>query len=208
MKLISKSKGSGNTCTLAVDSAGNTQPFMLSAKRDGKAAERFLRKVLGASHTQTPRVIAVDKNAAYPIALKKLKKDETKLKVETQLRQSKYLNNIIEQDHRNVKRIVNLMMGFQSFNTARRTLRGIEAMTMIRKGQVKGINQGDSVSQVRNVKRIVNLMMGFQSFNTARRTLRGIEAMTMIRKGQVKGINQGDSVSQVKFINKIFGVVA
>lgn len=130
----------------AVDSEGNTLDFMLSAKRDGKAAARFFRKVLRAKHTQTPRVITVDKNAAYPVAMEELKKDKT-LKAETELRQVKYLNNIIEQDHRNVKRIVKPMMGFHSFNTARRTLRGIEAMSMIRKGQVKGINQGDSVSQ-------------------------------------------------------------
>jgi transposase-like protein len=91
-------------------------------------------------------VITVDKNAAYPVAVEALKKDKP-LKVETELRQVKYWNNIIEQDHRNIKRIVKPMMGFQSFNTARRTLRGIEAMAMIRKGQVKGVNQGDSVSQ-------------------------------------------------------------
>jgi transposase-like protein len=120
--------------------------FLLSAKRDGKAAARFFRKVLGVQHTQTPRVITVDKNAAYPVAVEALKKDKP-LKVETELRQVKYWNNIIEQDHRNIKRIVKPMMGFQSFNTARRTLRGIEAMAMIRKGQVKGVNQGDSVSQ-------------------------------------------------------------
>ena len=119
---------------------------MLSAKRDGKAAARFFRKVLKAEHTQTPRVITVDKNAAYPVAVNELKQDKL-LKAETELRQSKYLNNIIEQDHRHIKRIVRPMLGFQSFNTARRTLQGIEAMAMIRKGQVKGINQGDSVSQ-------------------------------------------------------------
>jgi transposase-like protein len=130
----------------AVDSEGNTLDFMLSAKRNGKTAARFFRKVLRAEHTQTPRVVTVDKNAAYPVAMDELKQDQT-LKAETELRQSKYLNNIIEQDHRNVKRIVKSMMGFQSFNTARRTLRGIEAMNMLRKGQVKGISQGDSVSQ-------------------------------------------------------------
>jgi transposase-like protein len=65
------------------------------------------------------------------------------------LRQSKYINNVIEQDHRNIKRLTKPMMGFGSFNTARRTLSGIEAMSMIRKGQVKGISQGDSVSQAR-----------------------------------------------------------
>ncbi len=138
-------KGTWKYLYRAVDSAGNTLDFMLSAKRDGKAAVRFLRKVLKAKHPQKPRVITVDKNAAYPVAVEALKADET-LAAETELRQSKYLNNVIEQDHRNIKRLTKPMMGFGSVNTARRTLRGIEAMSMIRKGQVKGISQGDSVS--------------------------------------------------------------
>lgn len=146
-------KGEWKYLYRAVDSTGNTLDFMLSAKRDSKAAARFFRKVLGAQHTQAPRVITVDKNAAYPVAIEALRQDET-LKAETELRQSKYMNNVIEQDHRNVKRIVKPMMGFQSFNTARRTLRGIEAMNMIRKGQVKGISQGDSVSQVEFIHKI------------------------------------------------------
>jgi hypothetical protein len=67
------------------------------------------------------------------------------------------LNNIIEQDHRNIKRITKPMMGFQSFNTARRTLQGIEAMNMIRKGQVNGIDQGDSVSQAKFIEEICKI---------------------------------------------------
>jgi transposase-like protein len=137
----------------AVDSEGNTLDFMRSAKRDGKAAARFFRKVLKAAHTQTPRIINVDKNAAYPVAAEALNEDET---VETtiELRQVKYLSNVIEQDHRKVKRIVKPMMGFQSFKPARRTLRGIEAMAMIRKGQVTGISRGDSVSQAAFINEI------------------------------------------------------
>ncbi len=108
---------------------------MLSAKRDGKAATRFFCKVLKAQHTQTPRVITVNKNAAYPVAIDQLKADKTILEA-TELRQNKYLNNVIEQDYRNTKRMVSSMMGFKSFNSARRTLSGIEAMNMIRKGQV------------------------------------------------------------------------
>ena len=137
-------KGEWKYLYRAVDSEGNTLDFLLSTKRDGKAAARFFRKVLKAKHTQTPRVITVDKSAAYPVAMDELKEDQT-LRVETELRQIKYLNNIIEQDHRNIKRITKPMMGFQSFNTARRTLQGIEAMNMIRKGQVNGIDQGDRV---------------------------------------------------------------
>jgi IS6 family transposase len=140
----------------AVDSKGNTLDFMMSAKRDGKAAARFFRKVLKAQHTQKPRVITVDKNAAYPVAVEALKADET-LAAQTELRQSKYLNNIIEQDHRNIKRLTKLMMGFGSFNTARRTLSGIEAMSMIRKGQVKGIRKGDSVSQAKFIEELFGI---------------------------------------------------
>jgi transposase-like protein len=101
-----------------------------------------LGKVLKGTHTQAPRVITVDKNAAYPVAVEALKGDET-LAAETEFRQSKYLNKVIEQDHCNIKRLAKPMMGFGSFNSARRTLSGIEAMSMIRKGQVKGISRGD-----------------------------------------------------------------
>jgi IS6 family transposase len=87
-------KGAWKYLYRAVDSEGNTLDFMLSAKRDGKAAARFFRKVLGAKHTQTPRVITVDKNAAYPVAVDQLKEDKT-LKAETELRQVKYLSKII-----------------------------------------------------------------------------------------------------------------
>jgi IS6 family transposase len=140
----------------AVDSAGNTLDFMLSAKRDGKAAARFFRKVLKAQHTGSPGVINVDKNAAYPVAMEALQEDET-IEKEIDLRQSKYLNNVVEQDHRNIKRIVKPMMGFKSFNSARRTLSGIEAMNMIRKGQVNGINQGDSISQAKFIEAIFGI---------------------------------------------------
>jgi transposase-like protein len=76
-------------------------------------------------------VINVDKNAAYPPAVDDLKADE-QLSDTTELRQVKYLNNQVEQDHRFIKRLVKPGMGFGSFNTARRTLRGMEAMNMIR----------------------------------------------------------------------------
>ncbi len=149
-------KGEWKYLYRAVDSMGNTLDFILSAKRDGKAAARFFRKVLKAKHTQKPRVITVDKNAAYPVAVEALKADET-LAAETELRQSKYMNNMIEQDHRNIKRLTKPMMGFGSFNTARRTLSGIEAMSMIRKGQVKGISQGDRVSQARFIEELFGI---------------------------------------------------
>ena len=140
-------KGEWKYLYRAVDSQGNTLDFMLSARRDAGAAERFFRKALKSSHNQKPRVINVDKNAAYPPAIDKLKKDQS-LGETTELRPVKYLNNIVEQDHRFIKRLVNPGMGFASFNTARRTLRGVEAMNMIRKGQVQGVEKGNIMSQV------------------------------------------------------------
>ena len=152
-----KIKGVWKYLYRAVDSQGNTLDFLLSAKRDSKAAARFFRKVLKGQHTQTPRIITVDKNAAYPVAMEALKADET-IDQETELRQSKYLNNVIEQDHRHIKRIVKPMMGFKTFNSARRTLSGIEAMNMIRKGQGKGIDQGDIVSQVEFIEALFGVV--------------------------------------------------
>lgn len=76
----------------------------------------------------------------------------------TELRQKKFLNNIIEQDHRAIKRLTNAGMGFKSFNTARQTLKGFEAMNIIRKGQVKGITQGDSVGQAKFIAELFGVV--------------------------------------------------
>ena len=117
------------------------------------SAKRFFRKTLNARNSITPRVINADKHKAYPPAFAELQEDKM-LPQSVELRQNKYLNNGIEQDHRNIKRIVKPMMGFKTFNSARRTLSGIEAMNMIRKGQVKGIEPGDSVSQAQFIEAI------------------------------------------------------
>ncbi|MBE7385749.1 MAG: IS6 family transposase [Leptolyngbya sp. SIO1E4] len=140
----------------AVDSNSQTLDFMLSAKRDAKAAKRFLKKALKAGHTQTPRVINVDKNAAYPPAVDDLKA-ETHLSETTKLRPVKYLNNRIEQDHRRLKRLVKPGLGFGSFNTARRTLKGYEAMAMIRKGQIKDIDRDDVTGQISFIHEIFGI---------------------------------------------------
>ena len=103
-----------------------------------------------------PRVINGDKHAAYPVAIERLKSEKT-LAAKTELRQVKYLNNRIEQDHRHIKRIVKPMMGFKTFNSARRTLRGIEAMNMIRKGQVRWLPKDDIAGQVAFVSRLFGL---------------------------------------------------
>ena len=126
---------------------------MLSAKRDAKAAKRFLKKVLNASHTIEPRVITVDKNADYPPAITDLKADES-MPETTETRQSKYINNTVEQDHRFIKRRTKPGLEFGSFSTARRTLKGYEAMNMIRKGQIKGAGRGDVMGQVSFINEI------------------------------------------------------
>ncbi len=131
----------------AVDSHGQTLEFLLSSTRDAEAAKRFFGKALRASHTVTPRVITVDKNAAYPKALMEMKAAGS-LPASCELRQSKYLNTLIEQDHRFIKRLVKAGMGFFSFETAWRTLRGYEIVNMLRKGQVQGMNRGDNPKQV------------------------------------------------------------
>ncbi len=146
-----KIKGKWKYLYRAVNSLGNTIDFMLSAKRNAHAAKRFFKKLFKASHSSKPRVINVDKNAAYPPAIDELKKDGT-LSENCKLRQNKYLNNIVEQDHRFIKKVVNPGLGFFSFHTAWRALRGYEAMHMIRKGQVEGVGKGEVVNQIRFIE--------------------------------------------------------
>src|SRR6266576_3807394 len=100
-----KVKGTWMDLYRAGDSEGNTLEFRLSATRDAEAAKRFFRRTLGASTTNTPRVITVDKNAAYPKAIRELKATG-ELPESSELRQIKYLNTIAEQDHRFLKRLI------------------------------------------------------------------------------------------------------
>jgi transposase-like protein len=130
----------------AVDSHGQTIDFLLSAKRDAAAAKRFFRKAQAQPHTVNPRTITVDKNPAYPKAITEMK-DNGELWRRSRLRQVKYLNNIVEQDHRRIKRLTRPGLGFGGFWTARRTLAGFEAMAMVRKGQVRNIRGNDIRAQ-------------------------------------------------------------
>lgn len=131
----------------AVDSQGNTLDFHLSTPRDPQGAKQFFSKVLAASHTVAPRAITVDKNAASPTAFYERKVEEI-IPASRTLRQSKYLNNLVEQDHRFIKRRVKPGLGFFSFKTAWRTLQGYEVMHMLRKGQIKDAGKGDILNQV------------------------------------------------------------
>ncbi|PGZ95174.1 IS6 family transposase [Bacillus pseudomycoides] len=130
-----KVKGQWMYLYRAVDSEGNTIDFYLSKTRDAKSAKCFFKKALASSHVSQPRVITVDKNPAYPLAIQELK-EEKRMPEGIQIRKSKYLNNIVEQDHRFIKKRVRSMLGLKSFRTATLILRGIEAVHMIKKGQL------------------------------------------------------------------------
>jgi transposase-like protein len=117
----------------AVDRAGRTVDFRLSARRDVAAAKAFFAKAIR-SQGLAPKTITLDGYAASHRAVREMKIDKL-LPESTTLRSSKYLNNLIEQDHRNLKARVNVMLGFKRFRTAATTISGIELMHRIRKGQ-------------------------------------------------------------------------
>jgi IS6 family transposase len=141
-----KVKGQWTYLYRAVDSCGRTIDFLLSAKRDAAAARRFFQKALKQQHSVTPRTITVDKNPAYPSASKSMK-NAGELSRFARLRQVKYLNNIVEQDHRRIKQLVRPDLGFKSMITARRIIAGYEIFAMIRKSQVARIPANDMGAQ-------------------------------------------------------------
>lgn len=130
-----KVKGQWTYLYRAVDSEGNTIDFYLSNKRNHKAAKRFFKKYLGSFHVSKPRVVTLDKNPPCPIVIEELKKKK-KMPVGIQIIQVKYLNSIMEQNHRFIKKRVRSMLGLKSFRTAKSIFSGIEAMHVIKKGQL------------------------------------------------------------------------
>ncbi|MET3322291.1 UNVERIFIED_ORG: transposase-like protein [Peribacillus simplex] len=127
----------------AVDSEGNTIDFYLSKTRDKKAAKSFFKKALRSFHVSKPRVMTVDKNPAFPIAIEELKKEKS-IPDGRQLRQQKYLNNILEQDHRFIKKRVRYMLELKTFRTAKQIICGVEVMHMLKKGQLQqGVVQSE-----------------------------------------------------------------
>ncbi|MFM0514907.1 IS6 family transposase [Paraburkholderia sp. RL17-373-BIF-A] len=127
-----KVKGEWKYLFRAVDKNGKTIDFLLRAHRDKAAARRYFEKAI--DQNGVPETVTVDKSGASLAALQAINAErETPIKV----RQSKYLNNLVEQDHRAIKRIFKPMMGFKDFRCARIILSGIEVMHMIRKGQMK-----------------------------------------------------------------------
>lgn len=130
----------------AVDSTGQTLDFLLNETRSTRAATRFFRKVLGRPNVTAPRVINVDKNPSYIGAVRDLKQEKL-LPDQCKRRPSRYMNNIVEQDHRFMKRRIKPGLGFGSYPTAWRTIQGYETMHMIRKGQMEGVEKGNIQGQ-------------------------------------------------------------
>src|SRR5471032_3064984 len=127
-----KVKGHWKYLYRAVDKAGNTVDFLLRAHRDKSAARRYFEKAI--DRNGAPETVTMDKSGANLAALQAINAErETPIKA----RQVKYLNNIVEQDHRAIKRRIRPMMSFKDFRCARIILSGIETMHMIRKGQMK-----------------------------------------------------------------------
>ena len=125
-------KGKWKYLYRAVDKKGNTIDFLLTAKRDKRAALRFLNKAIGSNGK--PNLINIDKSGTNTAGIKQYNTDENK---RIKIRQCKYLNNVVEQDHRFIKRIIRPMLGFKSFRSAQATLAGIELWRMLKKGQNK-----------------------------------------------------------------------
>src|ERR1700722_3389621 len=139
----------------AIDSAGDTIDFLLSPNRDLIAAKGFLQLALSAGQIR-PRVINVDGHPAYASAIAELKAAGA-LGRNCRCRPSQYMNNIIEQDHRFVKKRGVTSQGFRSADGALSSIAGYEAMNIIRKGQIRWLAKGDVVGQKRFIERIFGI---------------------------------------------------
>ncbi len=140
----------------AVDSKGNTIDFLLTENRDAPAATKFFLKAFGHSDSRKIRVINTDKDKAYPKAIKDLKESGV-LPDSVEHRAVKYLNNIIEQDHRYIKQRVSASQHFREFDSASRTISGYETMNAIRKGQISNVERGDILGQIRFIHSIFGI---------------------------------------------------
>jgi putative transposase len=125
-------KGEWKYLYRAVDREGQTIDFLLTPQRDRAAAEAFLHKAI--RHQGLPEKITIDQSGSNTAAIKQYNKTH---KTTIIIRQSKYLNNMVEQDYRAVKRVVRPMLGFKSFWAACCTIAGIEVMHALRKGQLE-----------------------------------------------------------------------
>ena len=117
----------------AVDKQGNTVDFLLTKRRMKGSAQKFLNKAIG--NNGKPRLINVDKSGANTQAIRIVNQYSLTFK-KIRIRRVKYLNNIVEQDHRTIKRRIAITTGFKEFESAQRTLAGIEIVNIIRKNQI------------------------------------------------------------------------
>ncbi len=127
-----KVKGVWHYLYRAVDKENNTIDFLLTKKKDKKPAQRFFIKAI--SNNGLPKKNNIDNSGAN---LSVIQTYNAEYNTNIEIRQVKYLNNIVEQDHRAVKRIVKGMLGFKSFNSSSIALNGIEMVRMIKKGQLE-----------------------------------------------------------------------
>jgi len=130
-KTYNKVKGQWCSLYRAVDKHGQTIDFLLTEHRDTEAARRFLKKAI--RRNGVPKTITIDGSDANEAALKHSNEEYG---TTIRIRQVKYLYNVVEQDHRGVKRITRPMLGFKAFDAAQSTLVGIELMHMIKKRQL------------------------------------------------------------------------
>ena len=128
----------------AVDKEGSTVDFLLRAKRDANAAKAFFKKAI--KHNGRPEKVAVDKSGSNKAALDYCNRDISENE-KIEIRQIKYLNNIIEQDHRFIKKRTKPTLGFKCFHSAQATIAGIESVRMIQKGQINGQTKNQSSYQ-------------------------------------------------------------
>ncbi len=136
-----KVKGQWKYLYRAVDKEGDTVDFLLTAKRDGKAAKRFLLRAIKSNGE--PIKITIDKSGANTSAINDYNDDAG---ADIEIRQNKYLNNIIEQDHRPIKQLCRATLGFGRFRTARITIGGFESMRIIRKRQIEA--EGNTSAEI------------------------------------------------------------
>jgi putative transposase len=139
-----KVKGEWRYLYRAVDKHGQTIDFLLTEHRDKEAALRFLKKAI--RRNGLPETITIDGSDANEAAIKRYNQEHG---TAIAIRQVKYLNNIVEQDHRGVKRVTRPMLGFKSFEAAQCTLAGVELMHMIKKRQmvVEGGDEGCTAAE-------------------------------------------------------------
>ena len=128
-----KVKGRDMYLYRAVDKYGNTVDFLLTRRRQKMSAQKFFNKAIG--NNGKPRIVNIDKSGSNSSAILTVNKRSLSTK-NIKIRKVKYLNNIIEEDHRRIKRRIRIMTGFKEFESAQRTLSGIEVVSIIKKDQI------------------------------------------------------------------------